>query len=102
LRRWLQMTRRLIAGVASILIAAAVVQAWRTQQNHPQVRRIATATGVVALIETLVGALMLARGPTTPLLVVYTAAAAALWGLLVILVILTGLASPTHGSAHSR
>jgi heme A synthase len=102
LRRWLQMARGLIAGVASILVVAAVIQAWRTQQNHPEVRRIATATGVAALIETLVGALLLVHGPTTPLLVVYTAAAAALWGLLVILVVLAGLASPTHGSTHSR
>ena len=102
LRAWLQMARGLIAGVASILVVAVVIQAWRTLHNHPGVQRVATATGVAALLETLVGALILARSATTLLLVVYVAAAAALWGLLVILVVLAGLASPMPGSIHSR
>jgi cytochrome c oxidase assembly protein subunit 15 len=97
-RRWLQIARRLIAGLASISIVAVVVQAWRTQNRHAGIRRVAAATGVAALLEILVGALILVRGSTTLLLVVYVAAAAALWGLLVILVVLAGLASPTCSS----
>ncbi len=93
LHGWLQMGRHLIAGVASVLVVAVVVQAWRTQRRQAAILRAATVVGVLFLTETIVGALMLTGGFTVFLLVIYVATAAALWALLVVLVVLAGLAS---------
>lgn len=93
LRGWLQMARRLIAGVASVLIVAVVVQSWRTQRTQAAILRAATVVGVLFLVETIVGTLMLMVGFTVSLLVMYVATAAALWAMLVVLVVLAGLAS---------
>ena len=90
LRGWLQIARRLIAGVAGILVVAVVVQAWRTPQRQAGIRRIATAVSISFLFEILLGVLILTFGPTTLLLVVYVATTTALWGLLVILVVSAG------------
>ncbi len=94
LRDWLRLARRLIAGAASLMIVALVVQAWRTQRERAPVLRAATAVGVVFLVEMLVGALMLTWGFAISLLVIYVAAAAALWALLVVLAVLSSLAYP--------
>ncbi len=93
LRDWLRLARRLIAGAASLMIVALVVQAWRTQRERVTVLRAATAVGVVFLVEMLVGALMLTWGFAISLLVIYVAAAA-LWALLVVLAVLSSLAYP--------
>ncbi len=90
LRHWLQMTRRLIAGLASVLIVAVIVQAWRRRQGRGLIRRVATAVGVLFLIETFVGMLVSARGFGDFFSVAYVATAAALWALLVVLVVLVG------------
>jgi heme A synthase len=88
-----QMVRLLIAGVASLLVVAVVIQAWRTQREQRAILRIAIAVGVVFLVEMTVGALLLTYGFTLFLLVTYVAAAAALWGLVVVLVVLTGVSN---------
>jgi cytochrome c oxidase assembly protein subunit 15 len=93
LHGWLQMARGLIAGVATILVVAVVVQAWRTQRRQAAILHAATVVGVLFLAETMVGALMLTRGFTVFLLVIYVATAAALWALLVVLAVLAGLSS---------
>ncbi|MCP4539140.1 MAG: heme A synthase [Chloroflexi bacterium] len=94
-RGWLQMVRRVVAGVASVLIIAVVVQAWRTQRNQAAILRAATVVGVLFLVETIVGAFMRMVGFAVPLLVMYVATATALWALLVVLVVLAGLTSFT-------
>ena len=88
---WLLLARRLIAGGAVILIAAAVVMAWRTQQGQPGIKRAASLAGVLLLAEAVIGILMLTGGFAPFLLAAYVAAAAALWVLLVTLVVVTGL-----------
>jgi cytochrome c oxidase assembly protein subunit 15 len=92
LRGWLQVARLLIAGVASVLVVAVVVQAWRTQRRQAAILRASAAVGVLFLTEMLVGALMLVRGSAVFLLVIYVAVTAALWAWLVVLVVLAGLA----------
>ena len=91
---WPHVARHLIAGVTTALIVAVVVQAWRTQPQTAAILPVATAMGVLSLTEIAVGALMVARGFSLFLLVMYVAAAAALWGLLVVLAVLAGL--PTN------
>jgi cytochrome c oxidase assembly protein subunit 15 len=93
-RGWLQLARRLVGAVASILVIAVVVQAWRTQRGQTAILRAATVVGVLLVAETMVGALMAAGGLGVLLMVIYVAMTAALWALLVVLAVLAGLASP--------
>lgn len=90
---WPQTARLVLAGVAGLSILVVVVQAWRTQRAQTAIPRIATAAGLLFLVEMAIGALMLAGKTTTLLLVAYAATAAALWAVLVILAVLAGLAS---------
>jgi cytochrome c oxidase assembly protein subunit 15 len=92
---WLKTARLFIAGLATILLIAVIVQAWRLRPRHGTIRRTAMAVGILFLVELLVGMLMLARGYSVPLLVIYVAAAAALWALLVVLAVLAGLPPAT-------
>jgi heme A synthase len=92
LRGWLQAVRWLFSLGAGLLVVALVVQAWRTQRRHPAIRRAATATGLVLLAETLLGALLPLAEFAIPLLVAYVALAAALWALLVVVAVQAGLA----------
>ena len=93
LRGWLLLARRLVAGIASIMILAIVAQAWRTQRGNPPVLRAAMLVGVFFLLEIFVGVLMLISGFAVFLLVIYVAAATALWVRLIVLVALVGLES---------
>lgn len=93
LRGWLLLARRLIAGASAILIGAIVIQAWRTQRGEAQIRRAASLVGVLLLAEAIIGILILTSGFAPSLLVAYVAVAAALWVMLVVLVVLTGLVS---------
>jgi heme A synthase len=91
---WAQMLRGVIAGLATILVVAVVVQAWRMPRKHAAIPRVATAVGVLLLVETVVGALMPRQDGAVSLLVIQVAMAAALWAMLVVLVVLAGLGSP--------
>jgi cytochrome c oxidase assembly protein subunit 15 len=88
---WPQQARLLLAAVAGVLIAAVVVEAWRTQRRIAGLVGIATAAGALFLVEMAAGLLMLAGGYTIVLLVVAAATAAALWALLVAFAVLGGL-----------
>ncbi len=89
---WPQVVRRLLASVAGLLIIAVVVQAWRTQRRHKGILIVATAVGLLFLVEMTLGALMLAVNVTFYMLVIYVAAAAALWAMHVVLAVMAGLA----------
>lgn len=92
-RDWFQLARRLLGGLVGFLVILVLVQAWRTQRGQRPIRRIATVVGVLFLIETITGALILALGASVLLYVIYAAFAAAFWSFLVALVVLGGLAS---------
>jgi heme a synthase len=100
LRGWLQLARRVIAGVATIQILAIVIQAWRTQHHNNWIRRTATMVGVFFLLEITVGVMMLAGGFAIFLLVMYVAFATALWTSLIVLGVLTGLESVASDNVH--
>lgn len=93
LRGWLWMARHLIAGAAGISIVVVIVQAWRTQRGQAAIVGAATVVGVLFIAELVVGVLLLARDFPIYLLVVYAATAAALWAMLVVLAVLSGLFS---------
>jgi len=73
---WPQPARLFVAAVASVLIAAAVVEAWHSPHRRPAYRIVATAAGVLLLVEIGAGAVILAAGFTIPLSVISVAAAA--------------------------
>ena len=93
-RGWLQLARRLLAGLVSILIIAVVIRAWRARPGARALRRTATMVGVLFVAEMVVGAFLLVHDSPIILQVVYSAIASAFWALLVVLVVLAGLASP--------
>ena len=99
LRGWLQLSRRLFAGVASIPLILVVWQAWRTQRARAAILRGATMLGVFFLAEISIGAFMLMRGSNLLMLGIYVALAAALWASSVVLVVLAGL--PISDSAEA-
>lgn len=101
-RSFFEMVRSLLGGVTIFLVAAIVVQAWRTQRAQPVIPRLAMLMGVLFLIETLIGVVMALQGYSEPFLVIYVALAAAVWGILVAVTVLAGLTSPVPGEAPQR
>ena len=90
---WPQTVRRLLAGVASVLVILVTVQAWRTQRQHKAIVSVTTAAGLLFLLEMTVGILMLAKSTTIFLSVIYMIAAGLLWVAMVVLATLAGLSS---------
>jgi cytochrome c oxidase assembly protein subunit 15 len=90
---WLQMGRRMLGGLTSIMAVAVLVQAWRTQRRHAFIVFIATVIAILFLAETLVGTLIATGDVPIWVLMVYVAMAVAAWAALVALVVLAGLAS---------
>jgi heme A synthase len=93
LRGWLLLARRVIAGVSTILIVAILIQAWRTQRGQIGITRAASLAGILLLVEALIGSLILTSGFAPFWLILYVAVTAALWVMVVILAVLTGLAT---------
>jgi heme a synthase len=99
---WIKPARSLVAGLTSLLIVAVVVQAWRTQHQSPAVLRAASILGLIFLVETVVGVLLSATGEMVALRVIYVAAAAAVWAMLVVVVVLAGLTARFPAGEHLR
>ena len=97
---WPQIVRQLLAALASLLILATVVQTWRIQPRHKGILAVATAVGLLFLVEMALGVLMLQIDVTIFMLVVYVVTAAALWAMIVVLAVLAGL--PTAASENSK
>jgi cytochrome c oxidase assembly protein subunit 15 len=102
-RSFFEMLRSFLGGVTILLVATVVIQAWRTQRAQPVIPRLAGLMGLLFLIETLIGLVMAVRGYSEPLLVIYVALAAAVWGVLVALTVISGLTSPHPvGAPHGK
>jgi heme A synthase len=80
--------RRALGAAAGLLIVAVVVEAWRRHRGQTAIYRAATTLAIAFLVEITVGALMPARGFTMLYGVLYVAAAAAVWAVLVVLAVL--------------
>ena len=93
--RFFATARRLMGGATSVLVIAVVIQAWRTRRGQTAIVRAATAAGVLLLAAGVIGASIAVFGFDAWLKVAYMAVAAALWAVLVVLVVMAGLA-PTR------
>ena len=93
LRGWLLLARRVAAGAATLMIVSIVIQAWRTQRGHTGIARAASLVGISFLVEAAIGVLILANSFATFLLVIFVAAAALLWTMLIVLTVQAGLTS---------
>jgi cytochrome c oxidase assembly protein subunit 15 len=89
----LSAVRRAAGIVAGGLIVALVVEAWHRYRSGAAILGAATALGILAALEASVGLLIAVRGFSMALGVVYVAAAAGVWALLAVLVVLAGLAA---------
>ena len=85
--------RRALGITAAVLIVAVVIQAWRLHRGDAAILRGATALAIALLIEATVGMLMPAHDFTMLYGVLYVAAAAGVWALLVVLAALAAIAS---------
>ncbi len=88
---WPQVVRLLLAGLAGLLIFATLVQAWRKQPRNQAIRVVAAAVGLLFLVEMALGVRLLAGNVAIFMLIIYVAAAAALYAMLVVLAVLAGL-----------
>ncbi len=87
---------RLVASIAGLgLLVAMFVCTWRSRKSMPAIFRIACWLGFAFVIEMLTQALLQAFGLLVPILVIYTVTAAALWALLVAVLIRSGLETST-------
>jgi len=88
---WLQLTRLGLAYLASLLIAALVVQAWRTQRRRTAIVRNATAVGGLLLVSTIVGAMGSLPAQNVALPLASMLSAGALWAFLAAVLVRAGL-----------
>lgn len=89
---WFYLARFAGGVVASCLILALVVQAWRSQKDRPGLVRVTTVAGVLLLAGTVVGALMPTPDNGVIMPALSMAVAAALWAVLVAVVVKSGRA----------
>lgn len=84
--------RLILSLVGVVLILVVFLQAWRCRSRQPAIFHITLWLGAAFLLEILLQGLLLVSGglPIT-LLVPYTVLAAVFWGLLMTLVVVTGL-----------
>jgi protoheme IX farnesyltransferase len=95
LHGWIHMTHRFIVGLASILVVWMFLRAWRTQRTQSAILPAATVTTMLFFAQAFVGALKTTMGFPVFLLALHVATAAAVWAVLVVLVVVTGLAGRT-------
>ena len=86
----LYLLRFALGALASVLIVVLVVQVWRTQRHRPLLVRDTTIAGVLLVIGTVVGALMPTPDNGILMPVMSMATAAALWAVLVAVVMRCG------------
>ncbi len=82
---WLQFSHRLIVAAAGILMLALFIQSWRTQRTQTVILVASTSAVVLFFAQSLLGSKLVAGYPLH-MLVLHQSTAAAIWGVLVILV----------------
>jgi heme A synthase len=87
---WLYLARFALGVFASALIAALVIQAWRTQRHLPRLVRDSTIVGALLVVGTAIGALIPTPDNGVLMPALSMATAAALWAGLVALVMRAG------------
>jgi heme A synthase len=87
---WLYLLRFGLGVLASAMIAALVIQAWKTQRERPKLVRDATLAGVLVVVAVAVGALVPTPDAGVFMPALSMALAAALWAVLVAVVMRAG------------
>ncbi|MDR3578265.1 MAG: heme o synthase [Anaerolineaceae bacterium] len=99
---WLEMSHRLVVGIASLLVTAQFWLAWRSQRSQRVVLTAATGVFILLLGEVLIGALKVTRGFPADLVGLHAAASAGLWTVQVILASAAGLSQRTAAEERSE
>ncbi len=92
---WLYLLRFTLGALASVLIVILVVQAWRTQRGHPLLVRDTNIAGALLLAATTIGVLMPTPDNGILMPAMSMATAAALWAVLVSVVMHSGRSIPS-------
>jgi len=93
---WWLLGRRVLAGLATLLLAAVALRGWQAPAGQLWVRRAAAALGVLLPVHLVTGILLVTVGFNTLLLILYVATVVAVWALLVV-VLVAAAAGPARG-----
>ena len=96
---WPQVARLIVAALAALLVLALVVAGLR-ERGARGVRRASFIAAIAFAVEMLVGVVMMTRGASPFLAVVYVAAAVLLWCMLVLIAVGAGLAAARPAALH--
>lgn len=91
---WLHLGRRLLAGLATLLIVAVAIQGWQARPGQGQLRKAAAGLGTLFLAHLIIGVLLVTVGFNILLLVLYVATIVAVWALLVVVLVAAALVRP--------
>lgn len=83
--------RLILSGIGILLVAVTMLHAWRQRNEHPVIFTISRWVILSVLLEAVIQVLMFVFGFNVALLIPYTITEAAFWGLLVVMVVKTGL-----------
>lgn len=89
---WVNLVHRLITLGAGVLVAALVIQAWRTQRGQTGILVATTAVGVLFISQAMMGLVESVQGYPGYLVGLHVATSVAVWVALVVQVTLVGLA----------
>jgi protoheme IX farnesyltransferase len=92
---WLQFTHLFLSAVAVALMTGLFFSAWRSQRNQALTLTATTAAFILFFGQVGIGMLKVARSFPPDLVWLHAASAVALWGVLTVLVISSGLSSKT-------
>ncbi|HMD89052.1 MAG TPA: heme o synthase [Anaerolineaceae bacterium] len=93
---WLELSHLLVVAIASLLVTAQFLVAWRSQRSQRVVLTAVTGAFILFFGEVLIGALKVARGFPTDLVGLHAAASSGLWAAQVIVVAASGLSLRTR------
>ncbi|MDD5370103.1 MAG: heme o synthase [Anaerolineaceae bacterium] len=88
---WVEFSHRLLTGLATLLVVGLLISAWRRRYTQRVTLSAATATALLFFGQALIGALKVLRGYPNDLVGLHAVIATSLFGILVILVVSTGL-----------
>ncbi len=91
---WVQLWHRASVGAASLLMLWLLVEAWRTQRDHPLLLPLTAVTATLFGTQAFVGAMLVVRGYPLYLSRLHQWTALALWGGLLALALSAWRATP--------
>jgi protoheme IX farnesyltransferase len=92
---WVNFVHRMITFGAGVMVAALVIQAWRTQRSQTGILVATTAVGVLFMSQAMMGLMEAIQGYPSYLVGLHVATSVAVWVALVVQVTLVGLANRT-------